>query len=131
MATTTKTSTPATARKAPAKKAAPATKAPAKAAAKPAEAQEAPAPKKATPTQGPKLKWVKTGEPNDSGNCPSRAETEDGVYVIDGYDTATATWTPEGGKPEVLAENVSGKTAWSKCVAHHKAKTAVATESAA
>lgn len=76
-----------------------------------------------------KLTWKRTAEKDDKGNAPAKAETAAGTYEITGYDKATATWTPTGGKPEVLAKDVSGKTAWSKCVAHHRAGTAA--ESAA
>ena len=104
--------------KAPAAKPAPVKKAPAKAPAKKAPA------KKVAPTQGPKLKWKATAEKDANGNAPAKAETAGGVYEITAGDNATATWTPTGGKPEVLAENKSGKTCWSACVKHHKGVTA-------
>lgn len=87
-----------------------------------APAAKATTPAKAPVTTMPKLRWVKTAEANDKGNAPAKAETAEGVYEITGFDVATATWTATGGKAEVLAENVSGKTAWSKCVSHHKAR---------
>jgi hypothetical protein len=106
---TTPTNAPA---KAPAKKAGPA-----KAAAK------APA-KKVPATAATKISWTNQGEKNERGECEGIGTAGDREYkILAGTDGGkfTASVTVDKGKPTVLIENVSGKVAWAKCVAHNKA----------
>jgi hypothetical protein len=96
-----------------AKKPAPAKKAPAK-----------PAAKKAATTAAPKIKWTPTGQKDPkTGECESVGVLGDRQYEItrnaDG-GKFTATVKVDKGKPTTLAENVSGKVAWKKCVDHAK-----------
>src|SRR4051812_20536588 len=102
--------TSTTSTKTPAQK--PARKAPAKTAAK------APA-KKATTEAAPKIRWTPNGEKDKSGNRPAVGVCGDREYAITGADDAWKATVKVGGKTTVLAENVGGKAAWSKCVKHN------------
>lgn len=99
MATTTKTT-----RKTPAKAPVKATRA-----------------KKATTTEAaPKTRWTPNGEKDAKGNRPAVGVAGDYEYRIDGKDDAWIAMVKVGTKTEAIAENVSGRAAWSACVKHHK-----------
>jgi hypothetical protein len=91
-------------------------------AAKPAKAPAKQPAKKAAPVPaGSKLRW--THEGGERGNHTAQhATAADGtVYEMTSAGSEwTATVTPPGGKPVVLAAGVSGGKAYAVCVRHHR-----------
>ena|ERR1700692_1901613 len=86
-----------------------------------ATAKKAPANKAAPVPAGSKLRW--THEGGERGNHTAQhAVTADGTKyaMASSKDGWTATVTPPGGKPVVLAAGVSGGKAYAVCVRHHR-----------
>jgi len=82
-------------------------------------APKAPA-KKATTEAAPKIRWQAEGEKDAKGNAPATGVAGDHTYAITGEGDAWKATHTHGGKTTVVAENVSGRAAWSACVKHHK-----------
>ena len=93
-----------------AKKPAP-TKAPAKAAPKKQAGDK---------TAVAKITWKNLGEKNEKGECEGVGTADGREYRIMRDGDAFKATVKVGGKTTVLAEGVSGKTAWQKCVDHNK-----------
>ena len=76
------------------------------------------------------LVWKNHTAKNDAGECEGTGTRNGHRYEIMAGTEAgkfTATYIDEQGAPsvhELLAENVTGRTAWQKCVKHHKAQPA-------
>src|SRR5262245_12024111 len=106
-------------------------------AAKKAAPAKATSARKATPAQkaettvAPKIRWTPNGERDASGNRPAVGVAGDLEYRIDGEGDAWTATVKHGNKTSVIAEDVSGKAAWSACVRHHKATIEAAASSAA
>jgi hypothetical protein len=88
----------------------------------PAKAPAEPAPKKQAgdKTAVAKIAWKNLGEKNEKGECEGVGTADGREYRIMRDGDAFKATVKAGGKTETLAENVSGKTAWQKCVAHNK-----------
>lgn len=95
-----------------AKKAAAPKPAPAKAPAKKAPAKVS--------TPATKITWKNQGEKNEKGECEGVGTADGREYRITRDGDAFKATVKVGGTTTVLAEGVSGKTAWQKCVAHNQ-----------
>lgn len=90
------------------------------AAKKPAPTKAAPKKQAGDKTAVAKLTWKNLGEKNEKGECEGVGTADGREYRIMRDGDAFKATVKVGGKTTVLAEGVSGKTAWQKCVDHNK-----------
>jgi hypothetical protein len=92
------------------------------AAKKPAPAKKAPAkaPAKKPAATAAKIAWKTQGEKDAKGNAPATGTADGRTYAITGSGQKWTATVKVGTKTTTLAENVSAKTAWQKCVSHNR-----------